>query len=438
MMKSTNGDVKVRGAFVSDRELRRLAFLPENRNLPNMNPSDWVNYLDAMGMGQAVRVQLQACSLIRSLGDQAINLNFIAWSKVGVDPWVQSRSRVLADLRGVLGLGQYSVEDSTQIVAYAQLKGLHIRSVSVSWLSEHRHDDRVIELLLNKINYDNLLRRFRDTLADNQTDDGIVRLSGEWDPYSSYSGRFTAHEMAMTALPNAMRKYFVAPNVHGKSGVYVSFDANQMELRLLAGAAHCERLLDQFERGIDVHKLFAAKLFEVDVTSVTSVMRKLAKTLIYAMLYGAGGNRLLTIVNKSGLRIQRKPMEVLHYLYPEVEVLLRKFRCSSNIYYAMKPTRLKARIGQEWLSPSTRQNLPVQSATSLLMKQTMIELGNKCHIVNVIHDEFIFLCEINQIQATQLVVMQANADAARVLDLSLPLTNIFKIQKLGGIKHDKN
>ncbi|WP_222703338.1 DNA polymerase [Lactiplantibacillus plantarum] len=376
--------------------------------------------------------------MIRTLTNKSIHLGFGGWSQDGVRPWIIARQQTLTELQEYLGIGIYSVENNVQIRNYARLKGIDIASLSMSWLSEHRHDDRVIELLLNKINYDNLLRRFRDTLADNQTDDGIVRLSGEWDPYSSYSGRFTAHEMAMTALPNAMRKYFVAPNVHGKPGVYVSFDANQMELRLLAGAAHCERLLDQFERGIDVHKLFAAKLFEVDVTLVTSVMRKLAKTLIYAMLYGAGGNRLLTIVNKSGLRIQRKPMEVLHYLYPEVEVLLRKFRCSSNIYYAMKPTRLKARIGQEWLSPSTRQNLPVQSATSLLMKQTMIELGNKCHIVNVIHDEFIFLCEINQIQATQLVVMQAIADAARVLDLSLPLTNIFKIQKLGGIKHDKN
>ncbi|AVW08702.1 hypothetical protein DA076_13560 [Lactiplantibacillus plantarum] len=423
---------------LSEQELRRLSFLPENQVLPKQNDADWVSYLNSMGMGQALEVQLRASSLIRTLTNKSIHLGFGGWSQDGVRPWIIARQQTLTELQEYLGIGIYSVENNVQIRNYARLKGIDIASLSMSWLSEHRHDDRVIELLLNKINYDNLLRRFRDTLADNQTDDGIVRLSGEWDPYSSYSGRFTAHEMAMTALPNAMRKYFVAPNVHGKPGVYVSFDANQMELRLLAGAAHCERLLDQFERGIDVHKLFAAKLFEVDVTLVTSVMRKLAKTLIYAMLYGAGGNRLLTIVNKSGLRIQRKPMEVLHYLYPEVEVLLRKFRCSSNIYYAMKPTRLKARIGQEWLSPSTRQNLPVQSATSLLMKQTMIELGNKCHIVNVIHDEFIFLCEINQIQATQLVVMQAIADAARVLDLSLPLTNIFKIQKLGGIKHDKN
>lgn len=82
----------------------------------------------------------------------------------------------------------------------------------MSWLVEHRHDDPVIRLLLKKRNQDSLLERYRDRLASLQDHNGIVKLSGTWNPYSSYSGRFTAHDMAMTALPKAMKNYFVAPS----------------------------------------------------------------------------------------------------------------------------------------------------------------------------------------------------------------------------------
>lgn len=419
--------------FLSEQELRRLSFLPENQVLPKQNDADWVSYLNSMGMGQALEVQLRASSLIRTLTNKSIHLGFGRWSQDGVRPWIIARQQTLTELQEYLGIGIYSVENNVQIRNYARLKGIDIASLSMSWLVEHRHDDPVISLLLKKRNQDSLLERYRDRLASLQDHNGIVKLSGTWNPYSSYSGRFTAHDMAMTALPKAMKNYFVAPSRRSSPKIYVSFDANQIELRLLAGASNCELLIEQFEDGIDLHSYFASKLFETDQSNVSPAMRKLAKTLIYAMLYGAGVSRLDKIVAKSGLLVRSQPISILQSLYPEVNTLLQRFRQGRVLYYGLKPTKFQPRIGTKWLPSSTKQNLPVQSATALLMKQTLVELSNK---VNVIHDELICLCNEGDVDETRRCVIAAIMTAANKLDLTLPLKNMLSTQQLGGNYYD--
>ncbi|WP_270758912.1 DNA polymerase [Lactiplantibacillus plantarum] len=421
---------------LSEQELRRLSFLPENQVLPKQNDADWVSYLNSMGMGQALEVQLRASSLIRTLTNKSIHLGFGGWSQDGVRPWIIARQQTLTELQEYLGIGIYSVENNVQIRNYARLKGIDIASLSMSWLVEHRHDDPVIRLLLKKRNQDSLLERYRDRLASLQDHNGIVKLSGTWNPYSSYSGRFTAHDMAMTALPKAMKNYFVAPSRRSSPKIYVSFDANQIELRLLAGASNCKLLIEQFEDGIDLHSYFASKLFETDQSNVSPAMRKLAKTLIYAMLYGAGVSRLDKIVTKSGLLVRSQPISILQSLYPEVNTLLQRFRQGRVLYYGLKPTKFQPRIGTKWLPSSTKQNLPVQSATALLMKQTLVELNNKVNVVNVIHDELICLCNEGDVDETRRCVIAAIMMAANKLDLTLPLKNMLSTQQLGGNYYD--
>lgn len=421
---------------LSEQELRRLSFLPENQVLPKQNDADWVSYLNSMGMGQALEVQLRASSLIRTLTNKSIHLGFGGWSQDGVRPWIIARQQTLTELQEYLGIGIYSVENNVQIRNYARLKGIDIASLSMSWLVEHRHDDPVIRLLLKKRNQDSLLERYRDRLASLQDHNGIVKLSGTWNPYSSYSGRFTAHDMAMTALPKAMKNYFVAPSRRSSPKIYVSFDANQIELRLLAGASNCKLLIEQFEDGIDLHSYFASKLFETDQSNVSPAMRKLAKTLIYAMLYGAGVSRLDKIVTKSGLLVRSQPISILQSLYPEVNTLLQRFRQGRVLYYGLKPTKFQPRIGTKWLPSSTQQNLPVQSATALLMKQTLVELNNKVNVVNVIHDELICLCNEGDVDETRRCVIAAIMMAANKLDLTLPLKNMLSTQQLGGNYYD--
>ena len=69
----------------------------------------------------------------------------------------------------------------------------------------------------------------------------------------------------------------------------VSFDYNQMELRLLAHFANDMVLLDAFQQRVDVFRLTASMIFEKESESdVTDEERTAAKTIVYGLMYGLG------------------------------------------------------------------------------------------------------------------------------------------------------
>lgn len=411
--------------------IEKMTFQPEH-TVSGSQISIYYGLAKEIGMGRALEVQQNVQPLIDCLNNESLVLNFDKWSTQGVQPWVDQRDEVLQDLqRTVPTLGMYSVRSNQQIVAHAHIMGIEIPSTGTTWLVKHRKDNPVIGLLLRKKNLDQLLKRFKDDLVPLQHD-GHVMLSGTWDAYASYSGRMASHQMALTALPRGMRDYYDAPLVNGQPGAYVSFDENQIELRILAGASHCQLLLSQFAMGHDVHCYIAGQLFSVAEDSVTPRMRKVAKTLVYALVYGAGDQRLRKIVQKSGLTVVTSPKRLFQERYPEVMRLLSKLRASKVIYYALRPTTVPPRIGTEWLSSASRQNLPIQSAASLLLKQVMVRLTGETHIVNVIHDELICVCEFDQVDSLRQRVTQAYLDAADDLELALPMNNIISTTILGG------
>ena len=413
--------------------LEKLTFQPEN-TISDEQTSFYYDLAKKIGMGRALEVQQSVQPLINRLDDESLVLNFNQWKTQGIQLWIDQRDEILQELQGKLPmLGMYSVQSNQQIVEVARMMGIQIPSTNTEWLVRHRSNNPVIGLLLRKKNLDQLLKRFNTDLEPLQCN-GYVKLSGIWDAYASYSGRMASHQMALTALPRGMRDYYDAPLVNGQPGAYVSFDENQIELRILAGASHCQLLLSQFAMGHDVHCYIAGQLFSVPEDSVTPQMRKLAKTLIYALVYGAGDERLQKIVHKSGLVVVSPPKRLFRECYPEVMRLLSKYRKSKVIYYGLRSTAVPTKIGDEWLSSASKQNLPIQSAASLLLKQVIVRLAGHAHIINVIHDELICLCAANQVDVLRQRVVQAYIDASVDLELSVPTRNIISTTILGGTK----
>ena len=83
--------------FVSCDELTRLSFLPESWIMTKQRKFDWTTYLNSMGMGMALEVQLRVSPLIRSLKFKSIDLDFAAWLQNGLKPWRDTRQMVLAE-----------------------------------------------------------------------------------------------------------------------------------------------------------------------------------------------------------------------------------------------------------------------------------------------------------------------------------------------------
>jgi DNA polymerase-1 len=87
-----------------------------------------------------------------------------------------------------------------------------------------------------------------------------------------------------TAAGREIRRAFVAP----KGWLLVKADYSQIELRILAHISGDAALIEAFERGQDVHRATAAKVFGVAPDLVSDEMRVAAKRINFGLLYGMG------------------------------------------------------------------------------------------------------------------------------------------------------
>src|SRR5690606_13661235 len=91
-----------------------------------------------------------------------------------------------------------------------------------------------------------------------------------------------------TPMGREIRKAFVAD----PGWVLLSADYSQVELRILAHISGDESLIETFQRGADIHRATAAKMFNVAEDELTADQRRAAKTINFGVLYGMSAFRL--------------------------------------------------------------------------------------------------------------------------------------------------
>ena len=98
------------------------------------------------------------------------------------------------------------------------------------------------------------------------------------------TGRLSSSGPNMQNLPDAVRRAIVPEN----GNVILSLDYSQIELRVLAYFSQDATLIDSFLKGEDIHRRTASEIYGVKPDDVTPEMRKAAKTMNFALIYGAG------------------------------------------------------------------------------------------------------------------------------------------------------
>ena len=102
------------------------------------------------------------------------------------------------------------------------------------------------------------------------------RLSGDW--------KLNVQNFPSRSVTNHLKCALMA-----RPGCTVlNIDSSQIEARIVAWLAGENDLLWQFEQGMDPYKIFAAKVFGVDVAQVTKEQRFLGKTSILGLGFGLG------------------------------------------------------------------------------------------------------------------------------------------------------
>lgn len=217
-----------------------------------------------------------------------------------------------------------------------------------------------------------------------------------------------------------------------------SFDYSQIELRLLAHLCRDEKLVDAFERRIDVHTVTASLTFQVPEDQVTKEQRRYAKMLNYAVLYGVTD---FGLANQLGggfsVREAKALIEQYYERFPAVkeftEGVVKDARskgftvtlCGRRRYF---PDIHAANRTERQYAERQAINAPIQGAAADMVKLAMLrvrrELGaSATRMLLQVHDELLF--ELREDDDALVEPIRREMEAA--LPLSVPVEVDAKI-----------
>lgn len=228
-----------------------------------------------------------------------------------------------------------------------------------------------------------------------------------------------------------IRKAFVPGRI---DGVIVSADYSQIELRLMAHLCGDTHLTEAFRKGIDVHSVTAARIFNIDYSEVTSDQRRIAKTANFGIMYGISAFGLAQRLHISRSEA-KKIIDDYFAAFPSIQTYI-----SNTIDTARSNGYVETIFGRRRYLPDLNSknatvrslaernavNAPIQGSSADIIKLAMIgvdkrlrEAGMQSKMVLQIHDELVFDAVGTEVEALRKLVAD---EMENVVSLSIPLT----------------
>ena len=233
-----------------------------------------------------------------------------------------------------------------------------------------------------------------------------------------------------TELGREIRRAFVADPGH----VLISADYSQIELRVLAHLSGDESLIEAFRTNEDIHDRTALKVFGPSSGLDPHELRRRAKIVNYALLYGKTAFTLAKDINVSKEAAQDF-IEAYFAGFPRVRAFIEQ-----TLELARTTGVVKTLFGRRRLVPELNSrngqiraaaervtvNMPIQGTAADILKRAMIDLhaelpkrGLKARMILTVHDELLFECPRAEADATSDVVRERMEGATT---LAAPLT----------------
>ncbi len=272
----------------------------------------------------------------------------------------------------------------------------------------------ILEKIRDKHPLVDLVLRYRALTKLNSTYvEGLKPLIGEdgrirahFQQTVTATGRISCTEPNLQNIPirseygRLLRKAF-RPS---PGNILIGADYSQIELRVLAHLSGDESLIDAFNRGADIHRTTAARVFGLDYDEVTPLDRSRAKAVNFGVIYGMSGFGLSEELHISRKEAERyiedyfdKHKAVKAYMDGQVafcrengytETILGRRRYIPEIRSSNYMTRM--------LGERLAMNSPIQGSAADIIKLAMIavyreltEKGYKAKLILQVHDELI-------------------------------------------------
>ena len=233
-----------------------------------------------------------------------------------------------------------------------------------------------------------------------------------------------------TELGRQIRSAFVA----APGNVLISADYSQIELRVLAHLAGEEALTEAFRTGEDIHDRTALKVFGPTSGLDPHELRRRAKIINYALLYG---KTAFTLAKDIGVTKEAAQEFIDAYFagFPGVRGFIE-----ATIQRARESGVVKTMFGRRRLVPELNSrngqmraaaervtvNMPIQGTAADILKKAMIDLHGelakqrfRTRMILTVHDELLFEGPREEAESAAAVVRERMEGAVA---LSVPLT----------------
>jgi DNA polymerase-1 len=265
-------------------------------------------------------------------------------------------------------------------------------------------------------------------------------LADEYDRiHTTYTQDVTATGRLSSVSPNLqnipvrsedgkrIRNCFVTEK--GKS--FVSADYAQFELRLAAALAGDQKLIDDFNAGLDIHTKTAADAFHIPMDQVTKAQRRAAKVINFGVLYGMSPKGLADAADMSFY-------EAKHFIedYFKLRAPIRKY-LDDTLAGGRQNGYVETMFGRRRPCPDlsapnylvrsaaerAAANMPIQGTEADLMKKAMLAVNKAlpkgAEIILQIHDSLIIECFDQQVEEVKQLLIEKMENVAPELPVKL-------------------
>ncbi len=230
-----------------------------------------------------------------------------------------------------------------------------------------------------------------------------------------------------TAIGREIRAAFTAP----PGALLISADYSQIELRVLAHLSGDENLAGAFARGEDIHEQTARRVFGTESGLDPHELRRRAKIVNYALLYG---KTAFTLAKDIGVAPQAAQTFIDAYFdgFPAVrgfiDATLERARETGVVTTVFGRRRrvpeLTSRNGQiRAAAERAAVNMPIQGTAADILKRAMIDihaaLPAESTMILTVHDELLF--EVPETQAPEVAQLVRDR-MEHAVALTVPLT----------------
>ncbi len=298
-------------------------------------------------------------------------------------------------------------------------------STAVDVLNELAPDHEIVSLVLEYRQLAKLYSTYVKGLLE-EVDPGTGRIHTTFEQTVTATGRLSSRNPNLQNIPiktelgREIRACFVAGS---SDKMLLCADYSQIELRILAHLSGDDHLTAAFQAGEDIHCRTAATIFEVPIAEVTTDMRRAAKTVNYAVIYGMGATALaaqLDISREEAEAFIENYFQRLAGVRQYIDQIVTQARedgyvqtiCARRRYLPqLNSSNRRVRAYAERAAANT----PIQGSAADIIKVAMVDIAAGLARISAstrmllqVHDELVFEVptdEVNQVAqfVTQLM-----------------------------------